>query len=37
MSKDSIAFLLGFNIANFFQQSIANKDDYVSALDKFMV
>lgn len=37
MTKDSIAFLLGLNIANFFKQSTANKDDYVSALDKFMV
>lgn len=37
MSKDSIAFLLGLNIANFFQQSTATKDDYVSAIDKFMV
>ena len=37
MSKDSIAFLLGLNIANFFMQSTPSKDEYVSAIDKFMV
>jgi hypothetical protein len=37
MTKDSVSFIMGLNVANFLKQSTLNKDEYVTALDKFLV
>ena len=37
ISKEAVAYLLGMNLAQFLEQSTANTDEYMWAMDKFLV